>query len=140
MNADSTTTSPSWPRVIAATLLAHVILIAGAISWVAIYSHVLAPGQPFETYQAHAQASGPWVSLLLGVPLFYLLGRWLARARPQAARAGAAAFACVYMSIDLALLLALAPGAIPWLLVALNYAAKSAAAWVGATRGAPRAA
>jgi hypothetical protein len=134
MHALPASTNPNWPRVLAATLLAQIVLVAGAIAWVAMYSHLLAPGQPMAAYHAHAQASGPWVSLLLGTPLFYLLGAWLARHRPCAARASALALAGCYLAIDLALLLALAPGGIPWLMVAVNYAAKAAAAWFGATR------
>jgi hypothetical protein len=125
---------PSWPRVLAATLLAQVVLVSCAIAWVAIYSHGIAPGQPMAAYHAHAQASGPWVSLLGGVPVFYLLGAWLARHRPAAARASAIALAVCYVSLDLVLLLALAPGRIPWLMVVLNGTAKAAAAWLGASR------
>lgn len=126
--------NPSWPRVLSATLLAQVVLIGCAIAWVAVYSHVIAPGQPVAAYHAHAQASGPWVSLLAGLPLFYLLGAGLARHRPAAARASALALAACYLALDLVLLLALAPGRIPWLMVAVNYAAKTVAAWYGATR------
>lgn len=139
MHATSVPQTPSWPRVLAAVLVAQVALVGASIAWVAVYSHLIAPDQPMAAYHAHAQASGPWVSLLVGLPVFYLLGAWLARHRPPAARASAVALAICYIGFDFALLLALAPGAIPWLLVVANYAAKAAATWVGATRGAARA-
>jgi hypothetical protein len=130
---------PNWPRVLAAIVIAQVTLIAGAVGWVAIYSHLVEPGRPIAAYQAHAQASGPWVSLILGVPVFFALGRWLGRHRPNAVRASAIALGVGYVVIDLTILLALAPGAIPWGMVAANYIAKLVATWLGATTSADRA-
>ncbi len=124
---------PLWPRVLGAILIAQVMLIAGAIAWVAIYSYLIAPGQPIAAYRAHAQVSGPWVSLVLGIPVFFVLGRWLARHRPEAARASAIALGAGYVVVDLAILLAAAQGAIPWAMVAANYVVKLTAAWIGAT-------
>jgi len=124
---------PHWPRVVGAILLAQVMLIAGAVAWVAIYSYLIAPGQPIAAYQAHAQVSGPWVSLVLGIPVFFGLARWLARHRPAAARASAIALGGGYLVVDLAILLAAAQSEIPWGMVAANYVVKLTAAWVGAT-------
>ncbi len=130
---------PHWPRILAAIVIAQVTLIAGAVGWVAIYSYLIAPGQPIAAYQAHAQVSGPWVSLILGVPVFFVLGRWLARHRPTAARASAIALGAGYVIIDLAILLAAAQGAIPWGMVAANYIVKLGAAWFGAVSSTARA-
>lgn len=138
----TSTTTPHRPdglRVLAAIVIAQVTLIAGAVGWVAIYSYLIAPDQPIAAYQAHAQASGPWVSLILGMPVFFALARWLVRHRPNAARSSAIALGSGYIVIDLTLLLALAPGAIPWGMVAANYGAKLAATWLGSTHGAARA-
>ncbi|MCC7002014.1 MAG: hypothetical protein IT357_07650 [Gemmatimonadaceae bacterium] len=123
---------PHWPRVLGAILIAQVMLIAGAVAWVAIYSYLIAPGQSIAAYQAHAQVSGPWVSLVLGIPVFFGLGRWLARHRPEAARASAIALGVGYVVVDLAILLAAAQGEIPWGMVAANYVVKLSAAWFGA--------
>jgi len=130
---------PNWPRVLAAIVIAQVTLIASAVGWVAIYSHLIEPGQPIAAYQRHAQASGPWVSLILGVPVFFALGRWLARHRPDAAWANAIALGVGYVVIDLTVLLAVAPGAIPWRVVAANYFVKFLATWLGATTSTERA-
>ena len=65
-------------------MIAQIALIAAAFGWVAIYSYLINPGQPLATYQAHAQASGPWVSIFAGAPIFYAGSRWIARSQPTA--------------------------------------------------------
>jgi len=70
----------NWGRAFAGALIAEIAQIAAAFGWVAIYSYLINPGQPMATYQAHAQASGPWVSLLAGAPIFYAASRWIAPA------------------------------------------------------------
>ena len=70
-----------WGRACAGALIAEIAQIAAAFGWVAIYSYLINPGQPMATYQAHAQASGPWVSILAGAPNFYAASRWIARSR-----------------------------------------------------------
>ena len=74
----------SWGRACAGALIAEVTQIAAAFGWVSIYSYLINPGQPIATYQAHAQVSGPWVSIIAGVPIFYAASRWIAKSRPTA--------------------------------------------------------
>ena len=73
-----------WGRAFAGSLIAQITQIAAAFGWVAIYSYLINPEQPMATYQAHAQASGPWVSIIAGAPIFYAASRWIARSRPTA--------------------------------------------------------
>jgi hypothetical protein len=65
-------------------LIAEVGQIAATFVWVAIYSYVINPGHPDATYVAHAQVSGPWVSILAGTPIFYAASRWIAKSLPTA--------------------------------------------------------
>ena len=74
----------NWGRAFGGALIAAIAQIAASFGWVAIYSYVIDPGQPIATYQAHAQASGPWVSILAGAPIFYAASRWIARSLPTA--------------------------------------------------------
>jgi len=74
----------SWGRACAGALIAEVTQIAAAFGWVAIYSYLINPRQPMATYEAHAQASGPWVSIIAGAPIFYAASRWIARSRSTA--------------------------------------------------------
>ena len=89
----------NWGRASAGALIAEITQIAAAFGWVAIYSYVINPGQPMATYEAHAQASGPWVSILAGAPIFYAASRWIARSRPIAL-----ALFAIFLVIDGALL------------------------------------
>ena len=86
-------------RASAGALIAEITQIAAAFGWVAIYSYFINPGQPMATYQAHAQASGPWVSILAGAPIFYAASRWIAKSRPTAL-----ALFAIFLVIDGALL------------------------------------
>ena len=88
-----------WGRAGAGALIAEIAQIAAAFGWVAIYSYLINPGQPIATYQAHAQASGPWVSILAGAPIFYAASRWIARSQPTAL-----ALFAIFFVIDGALL------------------------------------
>lgn len=126
-----------WGAALAGALLAEVALIASSFAWVAIYSYLINPGQPFAVYQAHAQASGPWVSILAGLPLFYAIGRWIARNRPTALVLWG-----VVVLVDAAILV-LAAGALSasaLALVAASYATKLLACILGSQHAAPRSA
>jgi hypothetical protein len=65
-------------------LVGEISQIAASFGWVAIYSYLINPGQPMATYESHAQASGPWVSIIAGAPIFYAASRWIAKTRPTA--------------------------------------------------------
>jgi hypothetical protein len=91
-----------WGRAFAGALIAEITQIAAAFGWVAIYSYLINPRQPMATYQAHAQASGPWVSILAGAPIFYAASRWIARTRPTSL-----ALFGIFLLIDGALLVAM---------------------------------
>lgn len=126
-------TGPRWWSAVGAALLAHAIQIAATFAWVAIYSHLIAPGLPVSAYQAHAQVAGPWVALLVGLPLFFWLGRRLARRDASRGLATVVAWLVLYLLTDLALLFAMMPpGAIPWGLVVLLYLAKVVPGLLGA--------
>jgi hypothetical protein len=113
-------------------LIAGIAQIAAAFGWVAIYSHVIDPGQPFATYQAHAQASGPWVSILAGAPIFYAASRWIARSRPTAL-----ALFAIFAAIDGALLVGMMESWIgaPVVLIGLSYLTKLCACALGGRHG-----
>ena len=92
----------SWGRACGGALIAEITQIAASFGWVAIYSYIINPGQPMATYEAHAQASGPWVSILAGAPIFYAASRWIAKSRPTAI-----ALFSIFVVIDGALLIAM---------------------------------
>ena len=122
----------SWGRACAGALIAEVTQIAAAFGWVAIYSYLINPGQPIATYQAHAQASGPWVSILAGAPIFYAASRWIARTR----RTALALFA-IFFVIDGALLVGMIESwsDAPLVLIGLSYLTKLGACVFGGDHG-----
>lgn len=93
--------------IVGCWLLAHVVLIAGAVAWVALYSLVIAPGLPEEAYHAHAQVASPYVSIVLGGPVFWALARWL-RSRGLPRRSAWVVWT-VYTLVDLAVVVGVGP-------------------------------
>jgi hypothetical protein len=121
----------SWGRAGAGALIAEVALIAAAFGWVAIYSYLINPGQPLATYQAHAQASGTWVSIFAGAPIFYAASRWIARSRPTAL-----ALFGIFAVIDGGLLVVMMESwtDAPLVLIGLSYLTKLGACALGGRR------
>jgi drug/metabolite transporter (DMT)-like permease len=73
-----------WGRAIGGALLGEILQIVASVVWVAIYSFAINPGQPVAAYEAYAQVSAPWVSIIAGAPIFYAVSRWIAKTRPTA--------------------------------------------------------
>jgi hypothetical protein len=121
----------SWGRALAGALIAEVTQIVAAFVWVAIYSYLINPGQPIATYQAHAQASGPWVSIIAGAPIFYAASRWIARSRPTAL-----ALFGIFFVIESGLLVAMMESwtGAPFVMIGLSYLTKLWACALGGRR------
>jgi hypothetical protein len=121
----------SWGRACAGALIAEVAQIAAAFVWVAIYSYLINPGQPVAAYEAHAQASGPWVSIIAGAPIFYVASRWIARSR-----ATALALFGIFLVIDGGLMVAMMERwtGVAFVLTGLSYLTKLGACALGGRR------
>lgn len=118
----------SWGRAAAGALIAEAGQIAAAIAWVAIYSLLIRPGQPVAVYEAQAQASGPWVSVAAGAPVFYAASRWIAKSRHTAL-----ALYGIFFAIDGALLVVMTENwaAAPLVPIGLSYLTKFYACTLG---------
>lgn len=92
-------------RVVAAFLTAEVLLIGSAIAWVAIWSHFLHADTTQEQAEAYAQIASPWVSLVMGMPVFAGLGAALMRWGDWREVLGMVA---VWMVVDIAILFGMA--------------------------------
>lgn len=121
-----------WGRAFAGALAAEITQIAAAFVWVAIYSYLINPGQPLAAYEAHAQASGPWVSVLAGAPIFYAASRWIAKSLPTAL-----ALFAIFFVIDGALLVSMTESwtGAPVVLIGLSYLTKLGACALGGRHG-----
>jgi hypothetical protein len=108
-----------WGRAVGGALACEIVLVPAAVAWVTIYSYLIHPGEQLPFYERYAQVASPWVSLLLGGPVFYAVCRWLARTRPTAIALFAA-----YLLIEAPIMLSTPnPSVTPWFL-ALNYGIK----------------
>ena len=134
-----TNTSIRWGLAAVAALLAQVTLIIISIICVAVYSYAIHTGETQEFYNAFARASGPWVSLITGGPVFFLIARWIRRRAPSAALGTAMAQAGLYLAIEVTVLL-LWPGdttgALPFMIG--GFVLKLAGAWLGVGGAATR--
>lgn len=122
-----------WDLAAIATLLAEVTLIGLSILCVAVYSYAIHTGETAEFYNAFAKVSAPWVSLLAGGPVFFLLARWIRRRAPSAALGTAMAMVGLYIAIE-STFLVLVPGDISTVLPFAigGFVIKAAGAWLGA--------
>ena len=131
-----TNTSIRWGLAVGATVLAQIALIALSIITVAVYSYTVHTGESQAFYNAFAQRSGPWVSLIAGGPVFFLIARWIRRRAPAAAFETAMAMAGLYLAIEIAVLI-LWPGDSSATLATLpfvigGFVLKVTGAWLGA--------
>jgi hypothetical protein len=128
-----TNTSIRWGLAVVASLMAQITMIVISIICVAVYSYAIHTGETQEFYSEFARASGPWVSLITGGPVFFLIARWIRRRAPSAAFGTAMAMAGSYFLIEIAVLLSWptdATAALPFMIGA--FIPKVAGAWLGA--------
>lgn len=92
-----------WGAALGGMLVAEVAQIAAAIAWVALYSYAVHPGETPAFYQRYAEASGLWVSLIAGTPIFYLVCRWIGSRVPARAWPTAMALLGLFVLVDLGL-------------------------------------
>lgn len=95
-----------WGAALGGMLLAEVAQIAAAFAWVAFYSYLIHPGETAAFYQRYAEVSGPWVSIVAGTPIFYLVCRWIGSQAPSRAWPTAMALFGLLVVFDFALILA----------------------------------
>jgi len=94
-----------WGAALGGMVVAELAQIAAAFAWVALYSYLVHPGETPAFYQRHAQVAGPWVSLLAGTPIFYLVCRWIGSRVPSQAWPTAMALFGLFVLVDVALVL-----------------------------------
>ncbi len=128
-----TNISIRWGLALAAALLAQITLIVISVICVAMYSYAIHTGETPEFYSAFAMASGPWVSLVAGGPVFFAIARWIRRRATSAALGTAMAMAGFYLAIEVIALLSWPANPAATLpLMIVGYLLKLAGAWLGA--------
>jgi len=94
-----------WGAAFGGALAAVVVLVVAAFAWVAIYSYLLHPGESPAFYEQYAVRASPWVSLVLGFPVFYLVCRWIGSRSPARSWPTAMGLFGIYLLVDLPLAL-----------------------------------
>jgi hypothetical protein len=130
-----TNTSIRWGVATVAMILAQLTLIALSVACVAVYSYAIHTGETREFYTDFANASGPWVSLITGGPVFFLLGRWIRRRAPHSAFNTALAMCGLYLAIEVTTLIlwqgdaSTKLGAVPFMIS--GFIVKAIGTWMG---------
>ena len=128
-----------WGPAVLGVLIAEIAMIAAAFGWVAIYSYFLNPGKPVEVYQRYALVASPWVSLVVGPPIFYLICRWIGSWSPSRAWTTAMGTFAIYLLVDLALVLFGGDNPpVTFLYLVANYVAKFLGCHLGGRSAASR--
>lgn len=112
-----------------------------SILYVAVYSLLINPGHEQAFYQEYAQTAAPYSSIIAGIPLMFLAGRWIGFKFPGQNRVKAALSVwLVYFLIDFILIAAAGALAQIALLFTVSFVTKLAAAYLGGLSAQKRAA
>lgn len=116
--------------VITAVALVFAVTLA-AFVWVGIYSYLIHPGEELSYYQNYAQFASPIVSVVVGIPLWFLACRWVGRKAGTRAVAMCLAVWAVVPLIDIPLSLLAHATPYLWAMVAISDSTKLLAAYLG---------
>lgn len=133
LNMEQTTTPRTrWLLIVPAALIVLIGNVGIHILYMVVYSYLINPGQDMAHYQAHAQFSGPYSSIVVGIPLMFLVCRWIGKKFAAESSVTAALLIwLVYFLIDLTVILFAGPLGGLALLFVISFATKFAAAYFG---------
>jgi hypothetical protein len=106
-------------------------MIISAFAWVAIYSHLINPGEELAYYQNYAQFASPIVSVVMGIPLWFFACRWVGRKAGFRAVAMSVWAWVILFVIDLPLNFLVETTTYSWSMVAASHSTKLLAAYLG---------
>lgn len=130
-----------WWLAIPFALGVMILNVLISVLYVAFYSYLLDPGHDAAYYQEYAQASAPYSSIVAGIPLMFLAGRWIGNKFPKQNSVKAALSVwLVYFLIDLTVIAAAGALAGIAILFIISFVTKFAAAYFGGLSAQGRAA
>jgi len=125
-------TKNRWFWIIPAAIAVLVINVGIHILYMVAYSYVINPGQDVPHYQAHARMSAPYSSIVVGMPLMFLVCRWVGGRFAARFRLTAALLIwLVYLLIDVTVLVFAGEIFRLALLFIISFVTKFAAAYLG---------
>ncbi len=121
-----------WWLAIPLALGVMIVNVLISVLYVVVYSILIDPGHDEAYYQAHAQMAAPYSSIIAGMLLIFLAGRWIGGKFPKGNSVKAALLVwLIYFTIDLTIVAA--AGALTQIAVlfAISFVTKFAAAYLG---------
>ena len=96
------------------------------------YSYLISPGRDMAYYQAHAQFSAPYTSIVVGMLLMFFVCRWMGQKfAAESSITAALLIWLVYVVIDITLVVVAGGAGELALVLVISYATKLAAAYLG---------
>lgn len=121
-----------WWLAIPFALGVMLVNVLISVLYVVVYSYAIDPGQDAGYYQAHAQVAAPYCSIVAGIPLMFLAGRWIGGKFPKGNSVKAALLMwLVYFVLDLAIVVAAEAMAQIALVFTVSFVTKVVAAYFG---------
>lgn len=121
-----------WWLAIPFALGVMIVNVLISILYVLVYSFLIDPGHDQPYYEAYAQVAAPYSSIVAGIPLMFLAGRWIGSKFPKGNSVKAALLVWfVYFVLDLAIIAAAGALAQIALLFTISFATKFGAAFLG---------
>ena len=63
--------------IIGAALLSMIVNVVLSILYIAFYSYFINPGHSHAFYEEYAQTAAPFCSIIFGIPVLYIVARWI---------------------------------------------------------------
>lgn len=121
-----------WWLAIPFALGVMIVNILISILYIVVYSYLIDPGHDEAYYQAYAQVAAPYSSIVAGIPLMFLAGRWIGTKFPIGNSVKAALLMWLaYFVLDLAIIVAAGAFAQIAVLFTISFSTKLAAAYFG---------
>jgi hypothetical protein len=118
-----------WVAITAVGL--EVAVTLAAFVWVGIYSYLIHPGEELPYYQNYAQFASPIVSVVVGIPFWFLACRWVGRKAGTRAVATCLTAWAIVPVVDIPLSLLAQATAYNWAMLAISDSTKLLAAYLG---------
>jgi len=121
-----------WWLIVPTALVVLIINVAIHVLYMVVYSYVIDPGHEEAYYHAYARLSAPYSSIVAGIPVMFLAGRWIGKRFPKENGVKAAVLVwLVYFLIDIAVLFMTGALAGVALLFVISFITKFAAVFLG---------
>ena len=121
-----------WWLAVPFALGVMIVNVLISVLYVVVYSYLIDPGHDEAYYQAHAQVAAPYSSIIAGIPLMFLAGRWIGTKFSKGNSVRAALLVWLfYFLIDITVVVAVGALDRIALLFIISFVTKFAAAYLG---------